>query len=196
MHATDGGRPFTDEANWAVEIKYDGYRTMAGIVKGEVELRTKNGVTCSHWWPEIVGALQKVPGGPHVVDGEAAVLVDGQSDFNKTHRRAARRGYAPGDDLVVFCAFDILIHKGRDVMGLPYTKRKELLSKLLVDVPGVLVVTYLPANVQHFATLVEGFKLEGFVAKKLNSLYLPGIKSRDWLKIKRKGWNEGRNWKS
>ncbi|HSV79123.1 MAG TPA: hypothetical protein VLK85_07940 [Ramlibacter sp.] len=46
MHATEGGKPFTDPA-WIYEIKYDGYRCMARAGGGlATELRTKSGVNC------------------------------------------------------------------------------------------------------------------------------------------------------
>lgn len=78
-------KPFTDE-NWLYEIKFDGYRCMAGVEAGEptktrlqmatdaelrVRLLTKAGRDCSAWFAEIGEALAMLPGGPHVIDGEA-----------------------------------------------------------------------------------------------------------------------------
>src|SRR4051794_14771521 len=92
--------PFTD-AEWLYELKFDGYRCMAGVEKDDgftpdseeeryqhiaarVQLRTKSGADCGRWFPEIVEALAGLPGGPHVIDGEVAVLDEnGVSDFNR-----------------------------------------------------------------------------------------------------------------
>jgi bifunctional non-homologous end joining protein LigD len=57
------------------------------------------------------------------------------------------------------------------------------------------VVGDFPAEADLFGQLVLGAKLEGFVAKRLASPYMPGMLSRDWLKIKRPGWQEGRTWR-
>ena len=52
------------------------------IGDGLVELRTKSGTNCTAWYPELTQALRKLPGGPHVIDGEVCVLDDiGGSDF-------------------------------------------------------------------------------------------------------------------
>jgi ATP-dependent DNA ligase len=147
-------RPFTDP-DWLYEIKFDGYRCVAGVEAGEpsktrlqqaadgvlrVRLLTKAGRDCSAWFPEIGEALALLPGGPHVIDGEACVLVDGVSDFNLLQARARRRKPYPGGPVVTFCAFDLLVHDGKNILGKPLVKRKARLLQLLDGVPGVLFV--------------------------------------------------------
>lgn len=192
--------PFTDP-EWLYELKFDGYRCMAGVQDGEVELRTKSGAECTSWYPEVVEALSKVRG-THVIDGEACVpREDGTSDFNLLQERARRRKWYPGAPRVTYCAFDILVHNGRKVIDLPLVARKALLEKLLGQVGGVLVVKDLPADAAVFqaVTLPEpeglGLRIEGVMAKRKDSRYLPGVRSADWLKIKRPGWQEGRRWR-
>jgi bifunctional non-homologous end joining protein LigD len=71
-----------------------------------------------------------------------------------------------------------------------------MLAQLLAPLKGRLVVVGdFPAQADLFGQLVLGAKLEGFVAKRLSSPYMPGMLSRDWLKIKRPGWQEGRTWR-
>jgi bifunctional non-homologous end joining protein LigD len=56
-------------------------------------------------------------------------------------------------------------------------------------------VSDLPADANVFkAMLAAGLKIEGVVAKRKASAYQPGVRSPDWMKIKRPGWQEGRNW--
>lgn len=125
-------KPFTSE-DWLYELKFDGYRCMAGVEAGEpsktrlqqatdaelrVRLLTKAGRDCSAWFPEIGEALAMLPGGPHVIDGEACVLVDGVSDFNLLQARARKRKPYPGGPIVTFCAFDLLVHDGKNIMWL------------------------------------------------------------------------------
>src|SRR4051794_1301825 len=113
------------------EVKYDGYRCMARTGGGQpIELRTKSGVECTKWFPEIADLLTMLPGGPHVIDGEACVLDEiGRSDFERLQERARRRRWFAGADQVTFCAFDILYVDGRNVMARPLFERKATLQQ-------------------------------------------------------------------
>lgn len=197
MLATPGGKPFTSP-DWLYEIKFDGYRCLARAGAAEpVELRTKSGADCTKWYPEAAETLARLPGGPHVIDGEICVLDDlGRSDFNALQERSARRRWYQGCRPVTFCAFDLLFEDGRSVMGLSLVERKARLGRLLARVGDVLVVGDLPADAALFGQAVEPLQLEGFVAKRRASVYTPGMRSPDWLKIKRKGWQDGRTWRS
>ena len=197
MRATEGGKPFTDPA-WIYEIKYDGYRCMARAGGGQpTELRTKRGVECTKWFPEIADLLATLPGGPHIIDGEACILDEiGRSDFERLQERALRRRWYAGADVVSLCAFDLLYLDGRNIMGLPLGERKAMLRQLLAPLKGLMIaVGDFPAEAGLFDQVVLGVQLEGFVAKRLASVYQPGEISRDWLKIKRPGWQEGRTWR-
>jgi bifunctional non-homologous end joining protein LigD len=197
MRATEGGRPFTDPA-WIYEVKYDGYRCMARSRHGQpTELRTKSGVDCTAWFPEIADPLAMLHGGPHVIDGEACVLDEiGRSDFERLQARSRKRRWYAGADQVTFCAFDLLYVDGRNLMPLPLTMRKAMLKDLLAPLKDLLVVVGdFPAEAELFDQLVLGAKLEGFVAKRLASPYVPGVISKDWRKVKRPGWQEGRTWR-
>jgi bifunctional non-homologous end joining protein LigD len=111
--------------------------------------------------------------------------------------RARRRCWYKGCDQVTLCTFDILVHNGQSVMGLPLVERKPLLQQLLADIPKqcVLFVGDLPADAGLFQAMVgAGLTIEGVVAKRRASPYRPGVRSPDWRKIKRPGWQQGRRW--
>jgi len=59
----------------------------------------------------------------------------------------------------------------------------------------IITVGEFAADAALFNTIVIGTELEGFVAKKRDSVYQPGVKTRAWLKMKRAGWQEGRTWR-
>ena len=191
-------QPFSSD-EWHFEIKMDGYRCMAGADAGEARLATKSGADCTQWFAEVTEAIARLPGGPHIIDGEACVLDDdlGRSDFNRLQARARRRRRYPGCDRVTLVAFDLLVLDGRDVMGLPLVERKALLRQLLAGVPkaSVMYLGDLPAQAELFDQVVVGLKLEGLMAKRLQSPYQPGVRSDDWRKIKRANWQEGRIWR-
>ncbi|MBG9389323.1 hypothetical protein I5803_14930 [Caenimonas sp. DR4.4] len=176
------GRP-----GWFYEIKWDGYRLMAGVAKGDVQLRTRNGALATKWFPELVAGLQRLSGGPHVIDGEVCVLDDlGRSDFNRLQDRARRRRWYEGADPVVYCAFDLLALDGRSLIGAAVEQRKAMLQALLSPAPpSVLFVGDFDA--EHGRQMFEHakeLKLEGLVAKRLGSPYQPGVRSTDWQKVK------------
>jgi bifunctional non-homologous end joining protein LigD len=181
--------PFTDPA-WIYEIKFDGYRCMAVLQAGRVELRTKSGADCTAWFPEVTAPLAKIPG-THVIDGEACVLDEmGVSDFDRFQDRARRRRWYQGCDQVTFCAFDLLAIDGRSIIGLPLETRKEKLAALLKPaLPSVLYVGHFEPEHGRvmFEQAVHQLSLEGLVAKRLGSLYRPGERSPDWVKVKRPG---------
>jgi len=205
MHAPERlVRPFTSD-DWIYEIKVDGYRCMAGIEPGpvgepaRVQLLTKSGADCTKWFPEIARGLACLPGGPHVIDGEAAVLGEnGVSDFNLLQERARHRRWYPGAPAVTLCVFDLLLHDGVDVKALPLVERKARLQHLVAPCERgrVLFLGDLPADESVFQAMVgAGLEIEGVVAKRKASPYRPGVRSEDWLKVKRAGWQEGRVWR-
>lgn len=201
-------------------IKYDGWRSLAGIDNGLAQLRTKSLRDCTRSYPEVVAALARIHGGPHIIDGELTVLDrHGVSDFNAFHQwRGGRTKIPSAAPRVTFAAFDLLTCDGQDITGLSLEHRKVLLQLLLLDAglepldvgdslaqqlrlqlgaqrPPVLFVPDLLAKAEIFHALVAaGLPIEGVVAKRRDSRYLPGVQSDAWRKIKRPGWREGRVW--
>lgn len=178
-------RPFSDPA-FGYEIKFDGYRVLASAGAEGVKLKSRNGADASRWFPEITSTLKAVAGRQLILDGEVCVLDDiGRSDFDRLHARARKRGPDAGEP-VVYCVFDILVMRGKSVMDKPLIARKKLLAPLR-GLPGVLVVDQVPGEGEALYQYVLALKLEGLVAKRLDSPYRPGVRSMDWLKIKRPG---------
>jgi bifunctional non-homologous end joining protein LigD len=188
----DEGRVGTPlgKPGWIYEIKYDGWRVLAGIVDGKVHLATRNGADYTKAFPEVAKDLSTLDGGPHILDGEVCVLDDaGRSDFMRLQERARRKRWYEGCDPVVYCVFDLLAKDGRSLIDQPVEKRKQQLRDMLSpDLPAVLYVDHFPA--EHGRALFEQAKalgIEGLVAKRLGSTYHPGERSLDWVKVKRKG---------
>ena len=178
-------RPFTREG-WAFELKYDGWRCLAEVRDGRVRLQTRRGHDATRWWPEVVRGLETLAG-HHVLDGEVSVL-DGQgrSDFQRLQARSDMRGWKPGADPVVFCAFDLLVHDGEVAMGYPLRQRKLRLERLLAPMPdSVIQVRHIEREGEWLFERALALDVEGIVAKDLASPYQPGLRSRHWLKIMR-----------
>lgn len=188
MLLSEGGPSPLDKPGWIYEIKFDGWRLMAGVVGSKVHIRTRGGADYTRVFPEVVEALASLPGGPHILDGEGVVLDDtGRSDFDRLQDRALpRRAPKPGADPVVFMAFDALMIDGRGLVELPVEERKAQLQALLAAAgDAVRYVDHF--GWQHGRDLfrqAKALKLEGLVAKRLGSIYQPGERSADWQKVK------------
>ena len=176
--------PFNDP-EWLFEIKYDGYRVLASTGK-EARLTTRRGADATAWFPEIAESLQKLPRG-YVIDGELTVLDDmGRSDFEQLQARAQARRRREGLPFVTLCAFDLLVHRGKDGREWPLKARKEVLGRVLADMPpAIRYVHHVVGEGKWLFDQVLEMQLEGMVAKRLDSIYRSGKRTREWLKIKR-----------
>ena len=175
--------PASDE--WRFELKYDGIRILAST--DPVRLQTKGGADATAWFPELAAGLASLGPG-HILDGEVCCLDDiGRSDFDRVLRRARRRRWYPGADLVVYCVFDLLVKSGRDIRGQTYERRKAALSSLLSKRPASLLYVDHDHNGRWLFEQALALQLEGIVGKRVSSTYQAGIRSPDWIKIKRPG---------
>jgi bifunctional non-homologous end joining protein LigD len=179
MLATLIDKPF-DRAGWIFEIKWDGYRIMAELDKGDVRLYSRNGLLFTGRYPAVAAALAKIRHRA-VLDGEVVVLgANGYSDFEALQNYRSRRTPGP----LVYQLFDILHLDGRDLCGLPLIRRKEILQQILPAVPGLMFVDHIEESGVAFFNAAAKAGLEGMVAKDGASKYLPGRRSNSWLKVK------------
>jgi bifunctional non-homologous end joining protein LigD len=187
MLLTQVRRPFTADG-WTFELKYDGWRCLAEVNAGKVRLQSRRGNDASRWWPEVAQSFSTL-GGHHIFDGEVCVLDDlGRSDFDRLQKRSMLKGWKPGADAVVYCVFDVLIADGVSAMSAPLEDRKRGLAEILdAPRPSVMLVGHLEREGEWLYQRAVDLQLEGIVAKRLDSCYAPGLRSADWLKIKRPG---------
>jgi bifunctional non-homologous end joining protein LigD len=166
-------------SDWLYELKFDGYRALAIKTAGKVDLRSRND-NFNPRYPRIVKALAAMPDDT-VIDGEVVALDgDGRPSSNML------QNYASGADLHYFIFFDVLILQGRDVMGDPLTKRRELLEKHVFP-EMVEPIRYSPVLDGSLMDLIQSVKaqaLEGLVAKRRASRYEAGMRSGAWQKMR------------
>jgi bifunctional non-homologous end joining protein LigD len=178
MAATAAKEPFSD-VHWCFEIKLDGFRIMAYIQDGNVKLQSRNLKDYTGKFTQITSALQKWKRNA-VIDGEVVMLNDrGHSDFI-----ALQNWRSDADGPLYYFVFDLLWLDGKDYMKEPLYRRKSTLKGIIPKSPIVLyqseIMTYgIPAY-----KMAQGEGLEGIVAKKIDSVYRPGIRTKDWLKLK------------
>lgn len=180
MMATLVDTPFSREG-WLFETKWDGYRAIADVRKGKVELYSRNHLSFNKDYPKVVEALEKLSHDA-VLDGEVVILKkDGTSDFQSLQNY---KNDASGN--LAYVAFDLLQLDGEDLQALPLIQRKELLKDMIVKL-GSKTVIYSDHVLNDSEKLYKTAKekgWEGIIAKEAESLYAEGRRSMSWLKIK------------
>lgn len=168
--------PTSQDAEWAYEIKWDGYRTLVFVDVGRVRLQSSSGIDVTAKYPELGGMAGSVNAGSAIIDGELVVLdAQGRPSFEMLQRH---------DTEVAFYAFDVLQIDGTDTVELPYEQRRALLSALVEAGTHWMVPAH---RVGDGAALLEATAergLEGVMAKRLGSPYLPGKRTPNWRKVK------------
>jgi bifunctional non-homologous end joining protein LigD len=162
---------------WILEVKYDGFRAIAGLAGGRVALQSRRALDLSARFPEVSRALAGLRVGEAVVDGEI-VAYDRKriSKFELLQEGRVRPRYV---------AFDLLWLEGEDLRDRPLEQRRDLLQSVLAGAEGPIELAERAPeeSVSEAFTWARRRNLEGFVAKRRGSPYRGG-RSRDWLKVK------------
>jgi bifunctional non-homologous end joining protein LigD len=188
MLAETADRPFS-RAGWLFELKYDGYRLLAGRDGDRTRLRYRNGRDASAVFPEIVEALLALPVRSFLLDGEVVVLDDdARPNFQRLQKRAllerARDAeLASYEHPAVFYAFDLLAVEDHDLRRLPLVRRKELLRRLLPPAGPLRFSDHVEERGEKLYESIRELGLEGMVAKDAGSPYV-GRRSSHWVKIR------------
>jgi bifunctional non-homologous end joining protein LigD len=169
-------REVIQDPEYLYEFKWDGYRIIGYVQKGKVLLESRGKQNYTSLYPTVAEAMVQL-GHDMVLDGEMVVFNDqGKPDFNALQNSRNR-----SRDLH-YCVFDIIWKDGYDLQGLPLTERKEILQKMIT---GNKVLRFSESFDDGLLLYKEVQKagLEGIVAKRRNSMYQPGQRKSDWLKI-------------
>jgi bifunctional non-homologous end joining protein LigD len=190
MLASTGKLP-RDEGAFAYELKWDGIRALAYCEPGQVRIESRNLRDVSSQYPEVTRALREALGAREaLIDGEVVAFDDdGRPDFQRLQRRmhlgsesAVRRRMAEAP--ATYVAFDILHLDGRSLLDLPYAERREALDTLELDGAHLQAPRHHLGDGRTLLELTRARGLEGLVAKRLDSSYQPGRRSRAWIKVK------------
>ena len=198
------GLPSPDEA-YAYEFKWDGVRALTYIRDGDVHVESRNLLDVTGQYPEVAAVAGTLAGRTAVLDGEIVALdKKGRPSFQllqgRMHIGAAgevRRRMA--ETPVAYLVFDVLYLDGESTTRLPYTERRALLEALPISGPSVQVPPTTFGNGAAVRDASRDNGLEGVMAKRLDSVYEPGKRSRAWLKVKNHrgqefvigGWSTG-----
>jgi len=168
---------------WLHEIKFDGYRIIARIKAGSVQLITRNGKNWTGKFPGIAKALAKLKVDSAIVDGEVVVLdKQGRSDFQSLQAMLKHKETAEP----TYFAFDLLFFDGLDLRASALLDRKNILKKILDQsnvAPRVNFSDHVQGSGDSVIEKACGMALEGIVSKRADAPY---VSRRDptWLKSK------------
>lgn len=193
MLATPGPLPSAStDASYAYEVKQDGQRCIAYLPgDGTVELRSRSGTNITPAYPDLSDLGTALGSLPAVLDGEiVAPDSEGHADFQRLQSRmglagsparAARVAKQVPAHLVLF---DVLFLNTENLARTVYSERRTTLEDLDLTGPSWSTPTAIVGHGQQTLEMTRSAGLEGLVAKRLTSLYEPGIRSRSWIKIR------------
>jgi ATP-dependent DNA ligase len=174
--------------DWLYEPKWDGFRCLASVRGGGVDLRSRHGRPFARYFPELVAALASL-GRDCVLDGEVVVVGGGAFDFAallaRLHPAASRVERLAGETPATFIAFDLLADGADDLAAAPFRERRARLERLLAAAPGPLRATPVTADVavaREWLARATGGGIDGVVAKRPELPYAPG--KRVMVKVK------------
>ena len=178
-----------DDPDWIYELKMDGFRCLAYIDKDTVDFRNKRNMQMLSKFPELAGIYKHV-NDKCILDGEIVVLAGGVPDFYRLQKRTmltdrfkiqmeAERFPAS------FVAFDCIYQGNQELVFQSLMERKHKLSTMVTENDRIAVSRYIEKEGTALYQAAEARELEGVVAKRKESLYFMGKRTKDWVKFKR-----------
>ena len=199
MLTTPGDLPSSEDGAWAFEVKWDGMRALAATEGGRVRLTSRSEMDVTARFREIAESTAFTGGIARgsIFDGEIVALdAAGRPSFS--HLAPRIQGHRVNVVPITYLVFDVLRWDGRDLLDLAYVERREILHDVVEQGAFVAVPESFDDGAALWATTASQ-GLEGVVAKKVESVYRPGVRSRDWLKVPHRrchsyvigGWKHG-----
>lgn len=180
MLSTEGSVARLKASQWAFEGKWDGYRVIVDADRGRLTVRSRRGRDVTGEFPQFEAVAADLADHHVILDGEAVALDEsGVPSFSEMQNRAR-------STRVEFWAFDILHLDGRSLLRAKYSDRRRILEAL-AEGGGLIVPDQLPGDGPEAMEYARKMRWEGVVAKKRDSTYQPGRRSKAW--IKDKVWN-------
>lgn len=169
-----------DDDEWVYENKYDGYRSLIQINKGEVNLVSRNGISFNSKYEQLVESFGIIKD-DMILDGEIVV------EDKKGNSRFQWLQYFkdnPHQGKLKCYVFDILYFNGYDLTSLELLQRKRILEALLPKTNDIIYSTHIVGKGMKALADAEKKGSEGLIAKKITSTYHVNKRSKEWLKIK------------
>jgi len=166
---------------WVAEPKVDGVRITLRVRDGKMQAWSRPGPGRPNGLPRamtqrVVDAVCTLPNG--VYDGEEALV-----------GRASYSWDVAGDEFAgdkAFFVFDVLETLGEETVRLPYHQRRQVLeiaTSEAIKLPGLELVPMVPCTDEEYERQLDSGG-EGLMLKHRDSVYRPGARTKQWLKVK------------
>jgi bifunctional non-homologous end joining protein LigD len=200
----------TTQSDWAFEVKWDGVRAITHSQPGRIHLLSRNGNDITAAYPELRALNRSLGSHAAILDGEIVAFDEaGRPRFGALQPRIHQRSEAAIRALaaaapVSYLLFDLLWLDGHSLMGLPYSERRARLASMKLDGEHWHTPAFHVGEGSALLAATREQSLEGVIAKRLDSRYLPGSRDGSWLKIKHTqgqelvigGWTKGKGSRS
>ena len=164
------------------EVKWDGVRALVAKDGAGLRVTDRYGADLLARMPELARAARQLPEGV-LLDAELVVCdAQGRPRYEQLAARLGRAERKAGRGPLLL-AFDLLYESYRQLMDRPLLERRDRLARLVVRGAPILVPEHLESDGEPFLEAVREFGLEGVVAKRRDSTYVPGARAADWLKV-------------
>ena len=190
MLAVEGPLP-ADPGEWAFEFKWDGIRVLVWVDGGRARAVSRGGNEITGSFPELRELGEAIGSDQVLLDGEIVVFEqDGHHSFSRLQHRlqvaspknAARAALQDPASLVIF---DLLHRNGRSFIDSTYDQRRSELERMAPAGPSWAVTpSFTEQTAEEVFRSAVRMGMEGVVAKRRASVYRPGVRSRDWVKVK------------
>ena len=186
----EAGHEAFDDPDWSFEPKLDGIRCLAELSTGGTILRTRSGRDVTAQYKELHMIHELVDQVNAVLDGEIVAFdADGKNSFEALQQRMNLTGEREIARIakqipVSLVVFDLLWLDGNDTTGLKLEERRELLHLILEQDQRLQLTTHVEGEGLAFTEGARKLGLEGVMAKRRGSKYVPGRRADTWRKIK------------
>jgi bifunctional non-homologous end joining protein LigD len=168
---------------WFHELKFDGYRLLCHLNRGQVRFWTRNQKDWTTKFPTLGKAVKALKFGSAILDGEVVALdASGRASFQKL-QQAIHKNAGAG---LIFHVFDLIYLEGFNLTRCPLRERKRVLAELFAKVDESSPLRFsdhIEGNGPQFFKEACKLGIEGIVSKLANAPY-ESTRSRNWLKIK------------
>jgi bifunctional non-homologous end joining protein LigD len=180
MMAQSAKEPF-DSPDWIFEIKLDGYRAITVFdAAGKPYLWSRNGLSLEQKFPAISQSVARLKLRSTILDGEIIAVDENGIPRFQLLQRFQKQPTAP----TVYFIFDVLWADGTDITTKTVMERRAVLESIIKPKSGIQLGSFVECEGKALFDLAKTKGMEGIVAKRKNSIYRPGKRSSDWLKIK------------
>src|SRR5438094_3472365 len=176
MLATLVDDPFSDP-EWIFETKWDGFRSICFINGGKARFVSRNQIEMTPQYPELHEVGKQIAARQAILDGEIVALdEDGMPRFQLLQPRVGRKSGVDalrGKGQIVYFVFDLLYADGYDLRNCTVVERKAKLAEILRPSTFIKLSEHVEGDGKAFFREIEKSHLEGIIAKRATSKYLP-----------------------